>query len=102
MATKHKTSRETIQTIFNNLIDLHPITTDSFAFPTYKNDLKSIANKINYYWDEPYLDGSNIGSLYHEYVRNRNSKKQYLKRVLDYNKNDCEATMVIKDWLLKQ
>ena len=102
MATKHKTSREAIQTIFNNLIDLHPITTDSFAFPTYKNDLKSIANKINYYWDEPYLDGSNIGSLYHEYVRNRNSKKQYLKRVLDYNKNDCEATMVIKDWLLKQ
>ena len=40
------------------------------TLPTYKNDLKSIANKINYYWNEPYLDGL-ISGVYIKYIKNR-------------------------------
>ena len=101
MQKKHKTSNEVINPIFDNMVDLYKVTTDAFAFPTFKNDLKSIANKIGYYWKDPDIDGSNVGMFYRMYVGNPNSNKQYLQKILDYNKNDCEATMIIKDWLVK-
>ena len=101
MQKKHKTSNEVINPIFDNMVDLYKVTTDAFAFPTFKNDLKSIANKIGFYWKDPGINGSNVGMFYRRYIENPNLNKQCLQQILDYNKNDCEATMVIKDWLVK-
>ena len=42
---------------------------------------------------------SSIG-LYLSYINDSN--KANLDLVLDYNKDDCEATKIVKDWLVKR
>ena len=72
----------------------------AFAFPTYKNDLKSIAKWMGFRWTESDINGANVQGLFDEYLNDPRKNKQFLQMVLDYNKDDCEATMVIKDWLV--
>ena len=104
MSKKYKTSKKILDSILSddNTIDLYKIATSSFAFPIYSNDLKSIAKFIGFRWNNPSLSGSNIGGLFEEYLTNPRKNKHYLQTVLDYNKDDCKATLIIKDWLVKQ
>ena len=102
MGRKYKTPKKILDSILSDdkIIDLYKVATNSFAFPTYSNDLKSIAKYIGFRWNNSSLDGSNIGELFEEYLNNPRKNKQFLQMVLDYNKDDCEASMVIKDWLM--
>ena len=102
MGQEYKTSKKILDSIFseNNLVDLWLIATTTFAFPIYKNDLKSIAKWIGFRWAESNINGANVQELFDEYLNNPRKNKQSLQMVLDYNKDDCEATMVIKDWLV--
>ena len=103
MGQEYKTSKKILDSIFSDdkIIDLYKVATNSFAFPTYSNDLKSIAKYIGFRWNNSSLDGSNIGELFEEYLDNPRKNKQHLQTVLDYNKDDCKATLIIKDWLLQ-
>ena len=102
MGQEYKTSKKILDSIFseNNILDLRLIATSAFAFPTYKNDLKSIAKWMGFRWTESDINGANVQGLFDEYLNDPRKNKQFLQMVLDYNKDDCEATMVIKDWLV--
>lgn len=82
------------------LFDLHPITTKQFAFPIPSTSIKAIAKWMGFSWKHQDVGAMNSIELYLQYVRE--SDEVSLNLILDYNKDDCEATMIIKDWLIKQ
>ena len=102
MMDKHGISQEDKNLILNEviLIDLYPITTKQFVFPIPNTSLKAIAKYLGFSWTHQDIGAMNSIKLYRNYVDDANEDS--LKLVLDYNKDDCKATRIIKDWLVKQ
>ena len=82
------------------LFDLHPITTKQFVFPIPSTSIKAIAKYLGFSWKHPDVGAMNSIELYLSYINDSNQDN--LNLVLDYNKDDCNATKIIKDWLVKQ
>jgi len=93
-------TRERVRRIIReNMIDLCKITTKSCVFPTYGDGLKEIGNYIGYEWKHADVDARECTALYFQYIENPRKHKAELQKILDYNEDDCRATIHIKDWL---
>ena len=85
------------------LFDLHKISTNMFAFPVPNTSIKSIAKWMGFEWKHKQeVNALNSISLYHQYIQKPNSNKDKLDLILDYNRDDCKATAIIKDWLVQK
>jgi len=82
-----------------NLRDLHRDSISCFAFPTYSNGLKDIAKYMGYRWRHADVNALESIALYFQYVENPEVNKDTIQKVIDYNEDDCRATMLVKDWL---
>jgi uncharacterized protein len=85
--------------ILANMRDLYKDATQNFAFPTYGNGLKEIAAYIGYKWKHADVNAMESIALYFQYLQYPVANKDKLDKVIDYNKDDCTATLLIKDWL---
>ena len=85
--------------VFDHLIDIYKVATDSVAFPTYGNGLKKIAPYLGFSWRYEDVSATESITMYLDYVKNPVKNKSKLQLILDYNEDDCIATRVIKDWL---
>jgi uncharacterized protein len=93
-------TRERVRRIIReNMIDLCKIATKSCVFPTYGDGLKEIGNYIGYEWKHADVDARECTALYFQYIENPRKHKAELQKILDYNEDDCRATIHIKDWL---
>lgn len=88
--------RELIQP---RLRDLHRDATRAFAFPTYGTSLKKIAPYAGFAWRHKDVNAMESIALYLDYARDPARNADKLQKVLDYNEDDCRATLVVKDWL---
>jgi len=64
-------------------------------FPTYSNDLKSIASCLGFRWSD--ADASGIQSLVWRYRWENTRDDKYKKQLLTYNQEDCLALKVVSD-----
>lgn len=99
MMIKYGINEKTRSIIFDHMIDVHKVATDSVAFPTYGNGLKQVATFLGFTWRHKDVDATESIALYLDYIANPKKNKDKLKLILDYNEDDCIATRVIKDWL---
>ena len=102
MSQRHNLSRTKTEKIFENMRDLYKDAVSSFAFPTYGNGLKQIAAYIGHSWKHKDVNAMESMALYFQYVQDPLKNKDKLGKVIDYNKDDCVATLLIKDWLGQQ
>ena len=102
MAQRHNLSQDRFDSIFSNMRDLYKDATSTFAFPTYGNGLKEIAPYIGYTWKHEEVNAMESIAIYLQYVKDRQANKEKMQKVIDYNTDDCEATLLIKDWLEKE
>ena len=84
------------------MFDLHRISTALYAFPVPGTSIKTIAKWMGFEWKHQ----GDVGAmssiiLYQQYVSDQKSNKDKLDMVLDYNRDDCKATAIIKDWLVR-
>lgn len=82
------------------LVDLLPISKKAFAFPTYSNSLKDVAKWMGYGWKHSDVGALSSIILYLKYIDDPTNNWDSIQKVLDYNMNDCEATRIVKDWML--
>lgn len=68
-----------------------------WPLPSYS--LKAIAQYLNFNWRDKTPSGALSIQWFNEYLADKDPAK--LKRILEYNEDDCKATMVIKDYLEK-
>jgi uncharacterized protein len=88
--------------VMGHLVDLHPITTKAFAFPAYGEGLKEIAKSLGFNWRHGDVDALTSVALYFQYLDSDGTNHEARQKILDYNEDDCLATMHIFDWLLPQ
>lgn len=87
--------------LFGRLRDLYKDAVSSFAFPTYGNGLKEIAEYMGFSWRHD-IDAMDSIVLFFKYVQDPENNRDNLKKVLDYNEDDCKATKTVKDWLERE
>ena len=88
--------------VMGRLLDLHPITTKAFAFPAYGEGLKDIAKCLGFNWRHGDVDALTSVALYFQYLDSNGKNQEDRQKILDYNEDDCLATMHIFDWLSSQ
>jgi len=85
--------------ISGNMRDLYKDAVSCFAFPTYGNGLKEVASYMGYKWKHPDVNALESIALYFQYLENPDKNKDKMQKVIDYNEDDCRATMLVKNWL---
>ena len=88
--------------VLDRMVDLSPITTNSFAFPCYGRGLKDIAKCLGFAWRQEDVNALTSMVLYLQYVRFGMAADSNRQKILDYNEDDCLTTMHVFDWLLGQ
>lgn len=102
MANHYGINQDDLQNVLDRMVDLHPLTTNSYAFPTYGDGLKDIAKFLGFSWRQDDVDGLTTVALYQRYVASSERDADIMRRILDYNEDDCMATMHVYDWLQSQ
>ena len=81
--------------------DLYRDAISCFAFPTYGNGLKDVASYMGFTWKQADVNALESIAMYFQYIEDPDRNKDNIKKVIDYNEDDCRATMLVKDWLEK-
>jgi uncharacterized protein len=102
LAQRHNLAEEADALALSHMVDLHRIATHAFAFPTYTNGLKDIASYLRFKWRHADINALDAIAYYLKYQADPDGYRDKIQAVIDYNEDDCRATVVIKDWLLKQ
>jgi predicted RecB family nuclease len=82
--------------------DLQSHATRCFAFPTCDDRLKSIANYCGFEWQEADKGAMEWVALFLEALETGKKVKKVVKRITQYNRDDCTALRHIKDWVVNQ
>lgn len=95
-------SEEDVQKLFenDNSIDLYSIIYKSTDWPLSSYSLKDIAVYLGFKWRDETPSGALSIQWYNEYLKTNDEK--IMQRILEYNEDDCKATMVVKDYLSKK
>lgn len=90
---------EEVESLFasNNVIDLYQIVQGKTDWPLSSYSIKDIATYLGFNWRDETPSGALSIQWYNEYLRSKDNK--YLQRIIEYNEDDCKATMVLKDKL---
>ncbi|MCY3536903.1 MAG: TM0106 family RecB-like putative nuclease [Cyanobacteria bacterium MAG IRC3_bin_20] len=82
------------------LVDVHQLVRQQWVLPLSSYGLKSVATWLGFRWRQPNAEGARA-VLWWRHWR-RHGHRQDLRRILDYNHDDCQATRVVAAWLLAQ
>jgi len=99
LAERHGISKELEDKLFNNMRDLYKDAVQTHAYPTYGGGLKQIAKYMGYNWRHTDINAMESIAIYFNYIEDPEKHKDKIQKVIDYNEDDCNATMTIKDWL---
>ncbi len=86
---------EALQTRF---IDLHLLIRETWILPIKNYSLKTVANWIGFKWQGKNVSGSKALFWWIQY--NETLNKTFLQKIIEYNKDDCLATLNIANWLV--
>lgn len=92
-------SSEEVEAFFENpkVIDLYQTVLKYTDWPVSSYSLKGLATYLGFKWRDETPSGALSIQWYNEYLKDSDPAK--LNRILEYNEDDCIATMVLKDQL---
>ena len=90
-------TREELDIFFDNpnVIDLYQIVQKHTDWPLSSYSLKEIATYLGFEWRDESPSGALSIRWYNDFLQHHS--EDVLKRILEYNEDDCRATMIIKD-----
>lgn len=93
-------SMEKVDEFFDspNVIDLYKVVQQQTDWPTCSYSLKTLASYLGFKWRDETPSGALSIQWFNEYLEKKDEK--LLQRILEYNEDDCKATMVLRDALL--
>lgn len=80
-----------------NMIDLYPVITSSVVLPLHSYSIKTIAKYLGFQWSNALANASQSMYWYSQWLERR--EDALLDAIIQYNRDDCIATRVVKDWL---
>ena len=94
-------SMENVEKFFENpnVIDLYKIILSKTDWPVGSYSLKALATYLGFKWRDETPSGVLSIQWFNDYLESND--KDILKRILEYNEDDCKATMILKDKLVE-
>ncbi|MDD5464905.1 MAG: TM0106 family RecB-like putative nuclease [Candidatus Omnitrophica bacterium] len=94
-------AKEKLDTFFDNpnAIDLYRVVEKHTDWPLSSYSLKDLATYLGFKWRDESPSGALSIRWYNDFLQNHS--EELLKRILEYNEDDCRATMVLKDGISK-
>jgi uncharacterized protein len=92
-------SFEEIDSIASRFIDLHTLIRNSWILPLKNYTLKTVSNWLGFEWMQKNVSGSKALYWWIQYQITEN--EIFLKKIIQYNKDDCLATLQIAEYLIK-
>ena len=94
-------SLEKLEVFFENpkVIDLYKIIQKETDWPVESYSLKALATYLGFNWRDETPSGALSIQWFNKYLETKD--ESILKRILEYNEDDCKATMILKDALEK-
>ena len=99
LAKKLNCSSREIECLKLRFIDLHTLVRKSWVLPIKNYSLKKVANWMGFRWKQKNVSGSK--ALYWWIQYQITNEDLFLKKIIQYNKDDCLATLHIAKWLIK-
>ena len=97
---KYGGDEETYNRIQNNMIDLLQVIKKTAILPIYSYSIKDVAKSMGFNWTAEDAGGAQSMIWYADWLKTKDEK--HLKKILKYNKEDCEAMIVVKEWVEKE
>ena len=92
-------SFEEIDSLALRFIDLHTLIRKSWILPLKNYGLKTVSNWLGFEWMQKNVSGSKALYWWIQYQITEN--EIFLKKIIQYNKDDCLATLQIAEYLIK-
>jgi len=94
-------TKEQLDVFFDNpnSIDLYRVVEKCTDWPLSSYSLKDLAIYLGFKWRDESPSGALSIRWYNDFLKDHSG--ELLKRILEYNEDDCKATMVLKDGILK-
>ncbi len=92
-------SFEEIDSLSSRFIDLHTLIRKSWILPLKNYGLKTVSNWLGFKWAQKNVSGSKALYWWIQYQITEN--EIFLKKIIQYNKDDCLATLQIAEYLVK-
>ena len=94
-------SEDKLESFFEheNVIDLYGIVYKNTDWPLSSYSVKDIANYLGFNWRDKSPSGVLSIQWFNEYLKTQDPG--IFQRIIEYNEDDCRATMVLKDGLKK-
>ncbi len=92
-------SFEEIDSLTSRFIDLHTLIRKSWILPLKNYSLKTVSNWLGFEWMQKNVSGSKALYWWIQYQITEN--EIFLKKIIQYNKDDCLATLQIAEYLIK-
>ena len=89
-----------IENLKSRFIDLHLIIRGTWILPIRNYSLKTVANWMGFKWQQKNVSGSRALYWWIQYQSTLNDL--FLKKIIQYNRDDCLATLQIAKWLIKK
>ncbi|MDO8730368.1 MAG: TM0106 family RecB-like putative nuclease [Candidatus Omnitrophota bacterium] len=96
---KYSLPEETFQKFRRLHVDLCEVVKQSSDWPLTSYGIKSIAKFLGFRWTSEDASGANSIAWYTDYQKDPVGNKDLLEKILTYNREDCEAMIVVHDWL---
>lgn len=92
-------SSEKVRQFFEtaNVIDLYQIVQRKTDWPLSSYSIKDIASYLGFKWRDESPSGALSIQWYNQYIETKDA--ELLKRIIEYNEDDCKAAMILKDKL---
>ncbi|MBK16514.1 MAG: nuclease [Prochlorococcus sp. SP3034] len=88
-----------INNLKSRFIDLHLLVRDNWILPVKNYSLKTVANWTGFKWKYKNVSGSKALFWWIQYNETKN--QSFLRKIIEYNRDDCQATLNIANWLIK-
>lgn len=94
-------AKEKLDIFFDNpnAIDLYQVVQRYTDWPLSSYSLKELATYLGFKWRDESPSGTLSIRWYNDFLQSHS--EELLKRIIEYNEDDCRATMILKDGILK-
>ncbi|MBR9675451.1 TM0106 family RecB-like putative nuclease [Candidatus Woesearchaeota archaeon] len=96
MKKRYGYDEKLISRIEERFVDVFSVLTRNVVLPVYSYSIKNVAKHLGFSWSKKGVGGALSMFWYAKYLE---GEKKYKDLIVEYNKDDCQATLVVKDWL---
>lgn len=103
LADKYHCNQKLFERFFENSTDLYQDVVDKHTeWPSHSYSIKSISNILGFRYSDPEPGGLKAARWYATYVEDPAGNSELKQKLLQYNKEDCLAMIVLKDWVTEE